>query len=101
MYDRKTPQEKRIEARIAVKDAREDAKQRSITVAWSINAALAAFAAARQNRESFTDDQIEEGARVMLRVFDKLFEERSQEQARRIEEEDSALESARLDAGDI
>jgi hypothetical protein len=101
MYTRKPkdPVQERIEKRIAVKDAREDAKQRSITVAWSVNAAIALL----PKREGFSSGEVvvEQTAREMLRLFDKLFEERSQDQARREEEYDNAKAAAELDAGNI
>lgn len=94
----KDPIQKRIDARIKVKDAREDAKQRSITISWSINAAVASLQNAGINGQN--PEAIELRARTMLNLFDKLFEERSQEQARRYEVEDEAKTAAELEAGD-
>jgi hypothetical protein len=91
----KDPIQKRIDARIKIKDAREDSKQRSITVAWSINAAINSINSGGQIEQK----EFEKMARYFLSLFDKLFEERSQEQARKYEEADNAMDAAEHDAG--
>lgn len=62
--------DKRIEERIKVKDRREDTRQTSITVSWSINAAIASL-----NEPDVAT--IEERARQLLALYDVLVDERS------------------------
>jgi len=95
----KTPEQKRdefIKKRIEVKDAREDSKQRSITISWAVNCATELCAAGKIEKKELEDE-----VRACLRLFDKLYEERSQEQARRYEAADEAMTAAELSAGDM
>lgn len=64
----------RIEQRIVVKDRREDSRQTSINISWSINAALQSLGAGMGNQVSPV--KLEERAREILAIYDKLFEER-------------------------
>src|ERR1700735_3589166 len=99
----KTTEQKRdefIKKRIEVKDAREDSRSRQINVSWSINAAIASFGRWKQDTARNFEDCLETRARKMLNLFDKLYEERSQEQARKYEIQDDERNQAEIDAGE-
>jgi hypothetical protein len=65
---------KRIGERIAVKDRREDSRQTSINISWSLNLAGQTLGAGMGNEVS--TGKLEERAREILAIYDKLFEER-------------------------
>lgn len=99
--------QKRIDKAIAHRDQREDARSRQINVSWAHNCAVemakidpnVKYALQKEDYAS-VDASIEGWAEAFLRSFDRVYEKRSQEQARRYEIEDDELNQAEIDDGE-